>query len=129
LFTGRDVLNFSKFAEQVFKSDPNISWVGVVDYEYKVLGLEVRKGGTVYSPEESIRDFFSLVAPIVVDAFGRRQHILGSLEGITAKYEKRIIFMGPLEGKVVILSFEPNVTLQFMSRARETITQAASLLD
>jgi hypothetical protein len=126
---GYYVLNFSKFAESIFASDPNISWVGVVDDKYDVLGLEIRKGGTVYSPEESIRQFFSIVAPLVVDAFVRREHILGKLEGVTVKYEKRILIFGRLEGKTVILSFEPNVTLRFMNQAIETITKAASLLD
>lgn len=129
LLYGHCVLNFGNFAERVLASDPNISWVGLVDNEYKVVGLEVRKGATVYSPEESIRQFFSIVAPLVVDTFARREQILGTLEGVTAKYEKRVLFFGPLEGKVVILSFEPNVTVPLISQAAQTVRKAASMLD
>jgi hypothetical protein len=122
-------LNFDKFAELVFASDPNVVSVCVVDDQYKVLGLVIRKGARIYTTEENIRNYISLAASIVVDSFAKREHDLGILRLVTARYDKFVLSFAPVKEKLVVLGFDPNVVTPLAAKALEVIREASSFLE
>lgn len=122
-------MNFDKFAELVFASDPNVVSVCVVDDRYKVLGLMIRKGARIYTTEENIRNYISLAASIIVDSFAKREHDLGILRLVTARYDKFVLSFAPVKDKLVVLGFDPNAVTPLVAKALELIQAASSFLE
>ncbi len=100
-------MDFDKFAERVFESDPTIVSVGVVDDRCSVVGLALRKEARIYASDEYIQNYVSLAAPIVVQTFARREKDLGRLQLVTARYERFVLCFSSRKERVIVLGFDP----------------------
>lgn len=123
------MFDLHKLADQVFASDENITLLCVVDNQYKLLGLKIREGRSTYATEESIRDYVSIAAPIVVEAFAKREQFLGHVEGVLCKYEKRLLLFCPMGERIVVLGFEPKAETVLVDRAVAILKEVSALLN
>ncbi|MGA2972675.1 MAG: hypothetical protein ABSE39_08655 [Candidatus Bathyarchaeia archaeon] len=120
-------MNVEKFAEEVFRKDNRIRYVGIVDNEFHVLTSKMREGVQSLTTEEQERSFVQLMPPIIVDAVEKLQPLLGKLDNVTVRYEKLLLVFFRMKNLVVTLSFDPNVTRPFMSSLSESIRMLESL--
>jgi len=112
----------------MFNADPLIVFVGLLDDQCNVVGLEIREGYHVMSSKESISDYISTAAPIVVGSFVRRQQIWGNLTAVMAKHEKRIVVYSPLKEQIVVAGFDPQAPTPILNRTVENIKNASNKL-
>lgn len=61
-------MNVEKFAEEAFRSDKKLGYVGIVDNQFHVLLSEMREGVVSVSDPEDDRRFIQIMPPILVDA-------------------------------------------------------------
>jgi len=106
-------MNVEKFAEETFKIDPKLRYVGIVDNQYNILLSEMREGVQSVTTEDQERRFVQIVPPIIVDAVEKLEPILGKVESIRVRYEKMVLVFFRMENLVVILSFDPDVPTPF----------------
>jgi hypothetical protein len=73
--------------------------------EYRVLASEQREGVTSLTPEETERNFISIVPQIIVESVEKLSPFLGPVEGITAHYQKGLLVFCRFDGLKVIINF------------------------
>ena len=121
-------MDVKKFAQETFKIDPKIRYVGIVDNEFHVLLSEMREGVPSVTTDEQERNFVQIMPPIIVDAVEKMQPILGKLDRVTVRYEKVTLMFFRLEEFVVVLSFEPKSNATFSASISESMRKIAPLL-
>jgi hypothetical protein len=104
------------FVQEMFKAEPEIRYVAIVNDQYEILASTQREGVPSLTPEETSRNFVSIVPQIIVDAVEKLAPYLGPVGGITAHYEKALVIFYRVENLIVILSFEPEVETPFYDR-------------
>jgi hypothetical protein len=120
-------MNLEKFAEEAFRKDNRIRYVGIVDNEFHLILSKMREGVQSLTTEEQERSFVQLMPPIIVDAVEKLQPLLGKLDNVTVRYEKLLLVFFRMKNLVVTLSFDPNVTTPFMSSLSEPMRMLESL--
>ena len=121
-------MDVKKFAQETFKIEPRIRYVGIVDNEFHVLLSEMREGVPSVTTDEQERNFVQIMPPIIVDAVEKMQPILGKLDRVTVRYEKVTLMFFRLEEFVVVLSFEPKSNAPFSASISESMRKIAPLL-
>jgi len=119
-------MDIQKFAEEAFKKDPRIRYIGIIDSEYHVLLSKMREGIKSVTTDEQERNFVQIIPPIIVDAVEKMQPMLGKLDNVTLRYEKVLLVFFHLQGFVVILTFNPDASSPFISSLSESITALGS---
>jgi len=114
-------LDVEKFAQEVFRRDGKLRYVGIVDNQFHILLSKMREGVPSVSAEGDDRNFIQLMPPILVDAAEKMQGILGALESVTIRYEKVLLVFFRVKKLVVILSYDPKVTTPFVSALSDLI--------
>ena len=114
-------MDVKKFAQEAFRRDERIRYVGIVDSQYHVLLSVMREGVASVSDEEDDRRFIQIMPPILVDAAEKLQVLLGALESVTIRYEKVLIVFFRIKNLIVILSYDPKVTTPFVSAVSDLI--------
>ena len=112
-------MDVEKFAQEAFRRDSRIRYVGIVDAEYHVLLSKMREGVESVRTSEDYRNFVQLMPPIIVDAAEKLQPILGKLESVTIRYEKVLFAFFRVKKVVVVLSYNPEVTTPFISASSD----------
>jgi hypothetical protein len=120
-------MNLEKFAEEVFRTDNSVRYVGIVDNEFHILLSKMRKGVQSVTTEEQEHNFVQIMPPIIVDAVEKLQPILGKLDNVTVRYEKILLVFFRMKTLVVILSFDPSATRPFISSLSESMRMLESL--
>ncbi len=120
-------MNVEKFAEEAFRKDNRIRYVGIVDNEFHILFSKMREAVQSLTTEEQERNFVQLMPPIIVDAVEKMQPLLGKFDTVTVRYEKVLLVFFRMNSLVVTLSFDPNVTTPFISSLSESIRKLESL--
>jgi hypothetical protein len=120
-------MNVEKFAEEAFRKDNRIRFVGIVDNEFHVLFSKMREGVQSLTTDEQERNFIQLMPPIIVDAVEKMQPLLGKFDNVTVRYEKVLLVFFRMKNVVVTLSFDPNVSRPFMSSLSESMRMLESL--
>ena len=133
LFSIRDALvawqigmDANKFAEEAFRMDSRIRYVGIVDRQFNVLVSRMREGVASITPEEDDRHFVQLIPPILLDAVEKLTPLLGIVESVTVRYEKVLLVFFTKGNYVVVLSFSSTVTRPFMSALTGKMLSLAS---
>ena len=121
-------LDVKKFAQETFKIEPRIRYVGIVDNEFHILLSEMREGVQSVTTDEQERNFVQIMPPIIVDAVEKMQPMLGKLDRVTVRYEKVTLMFFRLEGFVIVLSFEPKSNAPFSTSISESMRKIATLL-
>ena len=119
-------MDAQKFAEEAFRVDPRIRYVGIVDNEFHILFSKMREGVQSVTTEEQERNFVQIMPPIIVDAVEKLQPLLGKMDNVTIRYEKLLLVFFRMEGVVVVLSFNANVTTGFISSLSESMRKLGS---
>jgi hypothetical protein len=119
-------MNVEKFAEEAFKIDPKLRYVGIVDNQFHVLVSKMRVGVQSVTTDEQERNFVQIVPPIIVDAIEKLEALLGRMEHIKVRYEKVVLFFFRVEGLVVTLSFDPEVETPFATSVSNGIRKIAA---
>ena len=114
-------MDVEKFAQEVFRRDGKLRYVGIVDNQFHILLSKMREGVPSVSAEGDDRNFIQLMPPILVDAAEKMQGILGALESVTIRYEKVLLVFFRVKKLVVILSYDPKVTTPFVSALSDLI--------
>jgi len=115
-----------KFAEEAFKKDSRIRYVGIVDRQYHVLVSKMRPGVASVTPDDTDRNFVQIIPPIIVDAVEKFSPLLGVVESVTVRYEKLFLVFFAKGDYVIVLSFDPNVQRPFMTSLTEWVQSLAS---
>lgn len=121
-------MNVEMFAEEAFKKDSRIRYVGIVDRQFHVLVSKMRPGVASVTPDESDRNFVQIIPPIIVDAVEKFSPLLGVVESVTVRYEKVFLVFFAKGDYVIVLSFNPDVQRPFMSTLTEWVQSLASQL-
>ena len=120
-------MDVEKFAAATFKSDTRIRFVGIVDNQFHILFASMREGVESVTQGDEDRNFIQLMPPIIVDAVEKMQPVLGKLDNITVRYEKVVLVFFRMEGLVIVVSFNPDVSTPFFSSLSEKMRVLASL--
>ena len=120
-------MDIEKFIEDAFKADRRVRYVGIVDNQYHVLASKMRETVTPVSSDSTDRNFVQIMAPIIVEAIEKLQPFLGSLQAITARYEKVILVFYRMESYVVVFSFDTEAATPFMTRTIEAFLKLDKL--
>ena len=119
-------MDAERFAEEAFKKDSRIRYVGIVDRQFHVLVSRMRKGVESVTPDESDRNFVQLIPPIILDSVEKLTPLLGVVESVTVRYEKVFLVFFTKGNYVIVLSFNPDVQRPFMSALTEWVRTLAS---
>jgi len=120
-------LNVQKFAEEAFKRDSRIRYVGVIDEGFHILYSKMREGIQSITTEEQERNFVQLMPPIIVDAVEKLQALFGKIDNVTVRYEKILLVFFRVSNLTVVLSFNPDVSTPFMSSLSESMRTISKL--
>jgi len=120
-------MDVKKFAQEALKADPRIRYVGVVDNQFHILLSEMREGVQSVTTDEQERNFVQIMPPIIVDAVEKLQPLLGKFDNVTVRYEKVLLVFFRMEGLIVILSFNSDVSTPFVSSLSESMRKIGSL--
>lgn len=101
---------------RIFKIDPRIRYVGVVDSQYRMLESKMRDGVSSLTPEEVDRNFFSIYAPILTDTLRRLETFTGPVGMVSVRCEKALILFYPWRDHVVVLSLEPSAETPLLDK-------------
>lgn len=120
-------MDVEKFAEETFQTDPRIRYVGIVDNQFHILLSKMREGVQSVTTDEQERNFVQIMPPIIVDAVEKLQPLLGKLDNVTVRYEKVLLVFFRMEGLVVILSFNANVSSPFVGSLSDSMRKIGSV--
>lgn len=116
-----------KFAEEAFKKDAGVRYVGIVDRQFHVLVSKMREGVQSLTSSESDRNFVQLMPPIILDAVEKLSPFLGVVESVIVRYSKVVLVFFTNRNYVIVLSFNANVERPFMRALTEWVESLASL--
>jgi len=115
------VLDVDKFAEEAFRRDNRIRYVGIVDNEHHVLLSKMRDGIESVFTSEDRHNYVQVMPLIIIDAAEKLQRVLGNLESVTVRYEKLLFAFFRVKRVIVLLSYNPDVTTPFISASSDLI--------
>jgi hypothetical protein len=121
-------LSVEKFAEEAFRRDSRIRYVGIIDDGFHILYSKNREGVKSIANEDQERNFVQLMPPIIVDAVEKLQPLLGRLDNVTVRYEKVLLVFFRFRNLTVVLSFNPDVSTPFISSLSDSMRTISSLL-
>lgn len=116
-------MDVEKFAQEVFKRDKKVRYVGLVNNEFHILLSRMREGVASMTTDEEDHNFIQLMPPILVDAAEKMQHVLGGVESVTIRYEKILLVFFRIDTVVAVLSYNPDVTTPFISAVSAMIQE------
>jgi hypothetical protein len=120
-------LDVQKFAETMFKREPQILFVAVVDSRYNVLtnDVMVRDGVSLYYPKQYVHNFVQIAPIIIVDALEKLKRGLGPISSVAVRYEKRVMLFSRYEDMIVVLGLDPSVPTPFPDSMAKLIAEVA----
>ena len=118
-------MDVDKFAEEAFRNEPRIRYVGILDNELHVLVSRMRAGIQNLTADGLDHNWLQVAPNILIDVAEKLSPALGRVESVTMRYEKVLVVIFRLEGFTVVLSFEPTVVRPFMSALGELMQTLA----
>jgi len=119
-------LDVEKFADEVFKNDGRVRFVGIVDNGLHVLVSKTREGIQNLTSESSDRNYLQIAPNILIETAEKLSPSLGFVESVTIRYEKLFMVFFRLENFTIVLSFEPTIIRPFMSALSDSMQALAS---
>jgi len=108
-------LDVEKFADEIFRNEPKIRYVGIIDNTLHVLVSRMREGVQSLTSDDDDRHWLQLVPNILIDCAEKLSPTLGLVESVTIRYEKLFLVFFRLENLTIAISFEPTIVRPFMS--------------
>ncbi|MGD0424965.1 MAG: hypothetical protein ABSA92_16140 [Candidatus Bathyarchaeia archaeon] len=122
-------MDIEKFAEEAFKRDSRIRYVGIVDRSYHVLYSKMRPGEKSIITDERDRNFFQLTPPIFIEAVEKLEPFLGKLDNVTVRYEKQLLVFFRCKTLTVVFKFNPDVSTGFISTLSGMVQSISTYLE
>ena len=119
-------MDVEKFAEEVFKSDSRIRYIGIVDSGLHVLVSKMREGVRTLTSDASDHDYMQIAPNILIMTAEKLSPSLGLVENVTIRYQKLFMVFFRLEGFTIILTFEPTIIRPFMTALSNSMQSLAS---
>jgi hypothetical protein len=119
-------MDYVSFAKEMFKAEPTIRYVAVVDLEYNVLVSKQREGVPSLTSDEVTQRFVSIVPQIIVDSVDKLSPYLGKVGGITAHYDKVLVIFYRVGDLIVVISFEKDEPTPFYDRVTGSFQKVSS---
>ena len=120
------MLDVEKFADEVFRNDPRIRYIGIVDSGLHVLLSRMREGAARLTSEAADHNYLQVAPNILIDVAEKLSPALGAVESVTIRYEKLFMVYFRLEGLTIVLSFEPTIVRPFMTALSNSMQDLAS---
>jgi hypothetical protein len=114
-------LDFNKFINALFERVKEIAYVGIVDNQGELIASTIRQGAKTYTTPEGIREFMRTAPAVVMDALEKVRAVVGSVEFVTVRYEKRVIVLKGWQEKIVVVGCERDIPTPFSDRVVKTI--------
>ena len=108
-------MDVEKFADEIFRNEPKIRYVGIIDNTLHVLVSRMREGVQSLTSDDDDRHWLQLVPNILIDCAEKLSPTLGLVESVTIRYEKLFLVFFRLENLTIAISFEPTIVRPFMS--------------
>jgi hypothetical protein len=119
-------MNPEAFVEEMFKVDPSIRYIAIVDKEYYVLVSTQREGVPSFATDETVRNFVSIIPQIIIDSVRKLSQFLGEVSGVTAHYQKALVIFYPFDKVIVVISFQAGVETPFYDRIAEAVKKLSA---
>jgi len=113
------------FVQEMFKVDPSIRYIAIVDNEYHIVVSKQREGVPSFTSEETSRNFVSIIPQIILESVQKLSHFLGEVSGVTAHYKKALLIF-PFNNLIVVISFEAGVETPFYDRITEAVKKVSA---
>lgn len=104
---------WSGIVNQLFRIDPRIRYVGIVDMQYRVMASEMRPGMASLTTSETDRTFVSMVPRVMVEGAQKLASDCGPMEIMTVRYRKVVLAIYNTGQHIVMLSYDPSVETPF----------------
>lgn len=122
-------MNVKKFAEEAFKRDNRIRYIGIVDGSYHVVYSKMRQGERSIITDERDRNFFQLTPPIIIESVEKLEPFLGRLDNVTVRFEKQLLVFFRCKSVTVVFKFNPDVSTGFISTLSGMVQSISSYLE
>lgn len=109
------------FAEQAFRREPELRYVGIVDEVFRVVLSKMREGIQSLTMDERERSFVQFMPPIIIDAIEKLQPLLGRVDNVTVRYEKVLLVFFRMQKFFVTFGFDPEVSTPFISSLSDSM--------
>lgn len=119
-------MNTEAFVQRMFAADSSIRYIAIVNNEYRILASKHREGVTSLTPEETDRNFISIIPSIIIEAVEKLSPFLGPTAGITAHYQKALLIFYRFKDLIVIISFQPEQETPFYNRITEAFRKLST---
>ena len=116
-------MNVEAFVQEMLKVDGSIRYIAIVDSDYHVLASTQREGVPSYAPDETVRNFVSIVPEIILESVEKLSPFLGETTGVTAHYKKALVVFYRFSNLIVLLSFQAEVETPFYNRITEAFSK------
>ena len=119
------LLDFGKFADRIFKMEPHVIFVSVVDNRNTVIAHEIRTGASLHYPSDYIRSFVQVAPVMIMGALEKLKPALGVVESVTVRYEQRLLLFTRCYDMVVVLGLDPSTPTLFADSTTELVRKMA----
>jgi hypothetical protein len=126
LVPGEDAMDAEAFVQAMFKAEPDIRYIAIVNSSYEILISNQREGKPSLTSEETTRNFISIIPQIIVEAVEKLSPFLGKVDGITAHYEKVLVIFYRVGDLIVVMSFERDQPTPFYNRVTKAFLNFSS---
>ena len=111
-------LDVNLFVQEMFKTEPKIRYVAVIE-NFRIVGYKQREGLTLNTPTEIIRNYVSIMPPIMIDSVAKLSPYLGEAEFVIVRYTKVLHVYFRKGNIVVVASFDPDISESLFAKITE----------
>jgi len=80
-------LDIESIVDDLLKIDKKVRYVAMADEEFRLLASRMREGRTTMTPDQVLREFMSVVPPVIIRGAQRLHEFVGPLKGMQIRYE------------------------------------------
>jgi hypothetical protein len=106
----------------MFKTEPTIRYVAVIE-NFRTVGFKQREGLTLNTPTEIVRNYVSIMPPIMIDSVAKLSTYLGEVEFVSVRYAKVLHVYFRRANFVVVASFDPGISESFSAKITEAFNR------
>ena len=117
-------LDVDRFVQEMFKTDPMVRYVAVVE-SFRTIGFKQRDGLNLYTPNESIRNYVSIMPPILIDSVAKLSPHLGDVDFVSVRYAKVLHVYFRRANFVVVVSFDQGNSASSSARVAEDFNRSS----
>ena len=80
-------MDVDRFVQEMFKTDPMLRYVAVVE-NFRTVGFKQRENLALNTPNGTLRNYVSIMPPILIDSVAKLTPYLGEVEFLSVRYAK-----------------------------------------